>query len=174
MTPRYVSQNLVGAAAMLAFGATIAFAQDTTKTVPRSQRRIPISKEGPGAAPRVDTVTQTVYKTDTLRVQGRTDTVTVRVAGPATTMTVHDTVTLQPVARAMRLPGGLYFGIAGGVSAPNKVRSSFRTVLARARRRSSAGRVATTRSAFASTRTTPSRVRIPSTRATRATRRSST
>jgi len=122
MTPRYVSKNLVGAAALLAFGASIAFAQDTTKTNPRSQRRIPISKDATGEVgrTRVDTVTQTLYKTDTLRMNmpGHTD--TVRVAGPSMTTVVHDTVMAQPMMKPMRLPGGFYFGVAGGVSAPNK------------------------------------------------------
>jgi hypothetical protein len=104
------SKFLVGAAAMLTIGASMAAAQ----TGPTSTKRIPISKEGtaPGevAAPRVDTVT--VYKTDTLRVAGamRVDTVTV---------TRFDTVMTAPVMRPMRLPYGLYFGLAGGVSAPN-------------------------------------------------------
>ena len=74
---------LVGATALLAIGATLASAQDTTRARPRSTRRIPISKEAPGEVTRrVDTVT--VYRTDTLRVN---------VAGPV----VHDTVIQVPV-----------------------------------------------------------------------------
>lgn len=120
MTPRYVSKNLVGAAVLVALGASAAFAQDTTKT--RSQKRIPISKDSkPAAATKVDTVTQTVYKTDTLRLSSPPMHDTVRVAGPATTRVVHDTVmAAPPMAKAMRLPGGWYAGVAGGVSAPNR------------------------------------------------------
>jgi hypothetical protein len=115
MTLRYSPKTLVITAAMLAVSASIAFAQDTTKTPPRSQRRIPISKDSPGevVAPRVDTVTQTVYRTDTLRL---TTTDTLRVTN---TVTRVDTVTVQPMMKPVRLPGGLYFGLGGGVSAPN-------------------------------------------------------
>src|SRR4029077_18891350 len=75
------SRYLLGATTLLALGASAALAQDTSKASPRSQQRIPISKDAPSSAgrtssgtverggsrtpPRVDTVT--VYKTDTLR-----------------------------------------------------------------------------------------------------------
>lgn len=97
---------LAGAAAMTAFGATMAMAQTPTST-----KRIPISKEAPGEVvmPRVDTVT--VYRTDTLRVT-TTDTV-------MNTVTRVDTVQMAPPIRPIRLPGGLYFGLGGGVMAPN-------------------------------------------------------
>ena len=107
----YNSKFLVGAA-MLTFGASVAVAQ----TGPTSTKRIPISKEGtaPGevATPRVDTVTVTVYKTDTLRLSGmtRVDTVTV---------TRVDTVAPIPVMRPIKFANGMYFGLGGGVSAPN-------------------------------------------------------
>jgi hypothetical protein len=106
MSLRY-TKYLTGASAMLALGASVAMAQTTTST-----RRIPISKEAPGevALPRVDTVT--VYRTDTLRIT-RVDTV----AG-ATVYRV-DTVQAMPVMRQVRLPYGLYFGLGGGVTAPN-------------------------------------------------------
>jgi hypothetical protein len=127
------SRYLLGATTLLAVGASVALAQDTSKASPRSQQRIPISKDAPAAgrtsagtmersagamrAPaRVDTVT--VYKTDTLRtttqLPGKTDTVRV-----TNTVTKVDTVSLQPPPRVISLPGGLYFGLAGGVSAPN-------------------------------------------------------
>jgi len=95
---------------MLALGASVAVAQSK----PTSSKRIPISKEAPGEVvpARVDTVTVTVYKTDTLRVSSR-DTV----AGPTIYRT--DTVTVSPPMPPIRLPGGLYLGLAGGVSAPN-------------------------------------------------------
>lgn len=114
---RYTSNTLISAAALLTLGASIAFAQDTTKARPRSTRRIPISKEAPGElAGKTDTVT--VYKTDTLRVTntmpGHVDTVRT-----TNTVTRVDTVTVAPMVQPMRLPGGLYFGIGGGVSAPN-------------------------------------------------------
>jgi hypothetical protein len=117
MTPRYVTRNLVGAAAMLAFGASLAFAQVTK---PRSEKQIPISKDTKPMAGHVDTVTQTVYKTDTLRVTTPGHVDTVRVAGPTMTTVVHDTVMAQPMMAAARFPRGVYFGLAGGVSAPNR------------------------------------------------------
>ena len=109
MSFRYTSKTLLGAAAMVAFGASLVTAQSR----PTSTRRIPISKEASGEVAKTDTVT--IYRTDTLRLTtqlpGRVDTVT-------TTNTVMrtDTVTMEP---ALRLPGGLYFGIGGGASAPN-------------------------------------------------------
>lgn len=102
------SKFLVGAAAMLTFGASLAVAQ----TGPTSTKRIPISKEAPGevATPRVDTVT--VYRTDTVTVAGATriDTVTV---------TRVDTVMQMPIMKPVRFANGMYFGLGGGVSAPN-------------------------------------------------------
>ena len=110
------TKSLVGATALLAIGASLVFAQDTTRTrKPTSTRRIPITKEATGGeVVRVDTVIQ--YHTDTLRVN---------VAGP----TVHDTVTntitrvdtvqLAPKPVPIRLPNGFYVGLAGGVMAPN-------------------------------------------------------
>ena len=126
------SRYLLGATTLLALGASVALAQDTSKARPRSTQRIPISKDAPparassgaverggatrGTQVRVDTVT--VYKTDTLRtttqLPGRTDTLRV-----TNTVTRVDTVTVQPPPRVVRLPGGLYFGLAGGVMAPN-------------------------------------------------------
>ena len=105
---------LFAGAAMFALDATAASAQDTTTTRrTRSERRIPVSKESSGeVAPtptvRVDTVT--VYKTDTLRMQARVDTVT-------NTVTRTDTV-VQNVPMIVRQIGGLYFGIAGGTNLP--------------------------------------------------------
>jgi hypothetical protein len=110
MSFRYTSKTLLGAAAMVAISASLVAAQSTG--VPKSTRRIPISKEAPGEVMRTDTVT--VYKTDTLRVTeqlpGRVDTVR---------NTVIRVDTVIPPAPPVRLPGGLYFGLAGGVSAPN-------------------------------------------------------
>jgi hypothetical protein len=98
---------LVAGAAMLAFDASAAAAQAR----PTSTKRIPVSKEAPGeVAPRVDTVT--VYKTDTLRLQGRTDTVTT-----TNTVTVHDTV-VQSIPMTTRHVGGMYIGLAGGIGLP--------------------------------------------------------
>jgi len=108
---RFTTKTLLGAATMVAMGASLTTAQ----VRPTSERRIPVSKEAPGVVAR-DTVT--IYKTDTLRVTnqlpGRVDTV-------RTTNTVYrtDTVTVAPMAPPIRLPGGLYFGLGGGVSAPN-------------------------------------------------------
>jgi len=111
---RFTTKTLLGAATMLAVGATLTTAQ----VRPTSTRRIPISKDAPGVVAR-DTVT--VYKTDTVRVTnqlpGRVD--TVRVPGPTNTVYRTDTVTVVPMAPPIRLPGGVYFGLGGGVSAPN-------------------------------------------------------
>jgi len=111
MSFRVSSKTLFGAAAMVAFGASLVTAQSR----PTSTRRIPISKEAGGEVAKTDTVTLTVYKTDTLRLTtqmpGRTDTVRT-----TNTVTRVDTVTMAPT---LRLPGGLYFGLGGGASAPN-------------------------------------------------------
>lgn len=127
MKLRYTPKYLLGATTMLVLGASIALAQDTSKARPRSQQRIPISKDNPTTTTRttggtrggrVDTVTVVQYKTDTLRVTtqlpGRVDTVRT-----TNTVTVHDTVQLAPPPRIMRFPTGVYFGLAGGVTAPN-------------------------------------------------------
>ena len=106
---RYTSRTLLGAASMVAISASLLAAQGTG---PTSTRRIPISKEGTGGVVRVDTVT--VYKTDTLRVTEQT---------PGRVDTLRNTViridTVAPAAQPVRLPGGMYFGVAGGVTAPN-------------------------------------------------------
>jgi hypothetical protein len=104
---------LFAGAAFFALDVTAASAQDTTATRrTTSQRRIPVSKESSGEVVtpvvRVDTVT--VYKTDTLRMQGRIDTVT-------NTVTRIDTV-VQNVPMVVRQIGGLYFGLAGGTNLP--------------------------------------------------------
>jgi len=112
MTFRYTSKTLLGATALVAFGASMAAAQAR----PTSTSRIPISKEPAKEAPgevmvRVDTVT--LYKTDTLRLTTeklRVDTLT------QTTIRVDTVVAPVP---PLRVPSGLYFGLAGGVSAPN-------------------------------------------------------
>ena len=106
MTFRISSRTVVSAAALLSLGASLAVAQDTTKT--RSQRRIPISKEAPGEVVRVDTVM--IYRTDTL-TQLRVDTL-------RQTNTVYSVDTVTKYPPPMRLRGGLYFGLAGGVSEP--------------------------------------------------------
>jgi len=107
MNLRSTTKYLAGAAAMLSIGASMAAAQ----AKPASTKRIPISKEAPGeVVTRVDTLT--VYKTDTLTVY-KTDTL----AGA--TIYHTDTVTLAPPVKPIHLPGGLYFGVAAGVSAPN-------------------------------------------------------
>jgi hypothetical protein len=108
MTFRISSRTFSGAAILVAFGTSLAVAQDTTRT--RSQRRIPISKEAPGEVIRVDTVT--VYRTDTLRLtHTRVDTLR-----QTNTVVRIDTVTKFPPPRP--LIGGLYFGLAGGASEP--------------------------------------------------------
>ncbi|MEO7082870.1 MAG: hypothetical protein ABI442_18500 [Gemmatimonadaceae bacterium] len=119
MKTLYSSKVLVSAATLIALGSSVAFAQDSTRTKPRSTRRIPISKEAPGeVANKMKTDTVMVYRTDTLRL---TQTMPPRVDTVRTTSTVmvHDTVTMAPMMKPMHLPGGLYFGVGGGVSAPN-------------------------------------------------------
>ena len=81
----YRNALLLVAGAALALDASSVTAQATKKKKATSSQRIPISKEAP-TPPRVDTVT--VYRTDTLRMEGRVD--TLRLTGP--TVTVHDTV----------------------------------------------------------------------------------
>jgi hypothetical protein len=110
---------LVAGAAIFALDASAASAQDTTRTRPRSTKRIPITKEAPGevastpaAPPRVDTVT--VYKTDTLRLT-HTDTVNVT---KTQTITKVDTVQQQIFPEMMKQIGGFYIGVAAGSSLP--------------------------------------------------------
>jgi hypothetical protein len=99
--------NLFVAGAAIFALASAASAQSR----PTSTKRIPIAKESPGeVVPVHDTVT--LYKTDTLRLQGRIDTVTNTVTN---TVTIHDTVTrIVPPPRI----GGMYFGLAGGGALP--------------------------------------------------------
>lgn len=109
MSFRSTTKILAGTAAVMAIGASAAMAQ----TSPKSTRRIPISKEAPGdvALPKTDTVM--VYRTDTLTVT-RVDTV-----ATTNTITRVDTVQMAPMMKPIHLPYGLYFGLGGGVSAPN-------------------------------------------------------
>jgi hypothetical protein len=103
----------VGAAALLAVNAVSASAQA------RSTKPIPIRKD---AAPaRVDTVT--IYRTDTLRMQGRVDTVRIAARPRVDTVRVNvrsvDTVRLQPPPPPpIVLGSGFYIGAGGGVYAP--------------------------------------------------------
>jgi len=110
---RFTAKTLLGAAAMVAMGASLLTAQ-AGRTPPKSTQRIPISKDAQGEVSKTDTVT--IYKTDTVRTMtqlpGRVDTVN-------TTTYRVDTVTVAPPMPPIRLPGGLYFGLGGGVSAPN-------------------------------------------------------
>ncbi len=112
---------LLCAVVLVALGSTAASAQDTTQTRrPTSTKRIPISKEGTVTrtrAGRVDTVT--VFKTDTLRLQGAPAPAVHDTVRLTNTVTRVDTVTVTPPAPPIRLPNGFYFGLAGGVSAPN-------------------------------------------------------
>jgi len=102
---------LVAGAAIFALDASAASAQDTTRTRPRSTTRIPVTKEAPGeVVSRVDSVM--VYRTDTLRLPGRVDTVST-----TNTITRVDTVSI-PMPQVLRQIGGLYFGLAGGASLP--------------------------------------------------------
>jgi hypothetical protein len=100
---------LVAGAAIFALDASVASAQ----AKPRSTKRIPITKEGPGEKmERVDTVT--VYRTDTLRMMGRVDTV---MRTMTNTVTRVDTVTMN-VPMVARHFGGVYLGLGGGTALP--------------------------------------------------------
>lgn len=109
MTFRFTPKTLFGATAMLVVGAALVSAQDTSKTKPRSDRRIPISKEAPGEVVRTDTVM--IYRTDTLQLTTRVvDTVRM-------TRTRVDTVI--PRLPKFTYPRGFYGGLAGGFSTPS-------------------------------------------------------
>lgn len=104
---------IVAGAAFFALDASAAQAQDTTTTrTARSTRRIPITKETGGevATARVDTVT--VYRTDTLSLPARVDTVTM-----TNTVTRVDTV-MQQVPMVARIVPGMYLGLGAGASIP--------------------------------------------------------
>ncbi len=103
---------LAAGAALIALDASASLAQDTTHARPRSTKRISVKKESGEVAPmpRVDTVT--IYRTDTLQLQGRIDTVTM-------TNTVVRTDTLvQTITRPIPASGNWYGGLAGGVTVP--------------------------------------------------------
>ena len=101
----------VAGAAIFALDASAGSAQDTTRTRrPTSTRRIPVTKEAPGeVVVRVDSVT--VYRTDTLMMPGKTDTII-----KTNTITRVDTV-IPPIPR-LRQIGGLYLGVAAGTAMP--------------------------------------------------------
>ena len=102
----------VAGAAIFALDASAASAQDTTRARrrPTSTKRIPVTKEAPGEVQvRVDTIT--VYRTDTLTMPGKTDTVI-----KTNTITRVDTV-IPPIPR-LRQIGGLYLGLAAGAAMP--------------------------------------------------------
>jgi hypothetical protein len=92
---------------------TSANAQDTLSRRPTSAQRIRIGKEAGGEVTptvRVDTVFS--YRTDTLRLPGRTDTV-------VTTNTVVRVDTVQiPMPQFLREIGGFYFGVGAGSVIP--------------------------------------------------------
>jgi len=102
---------LVAGAAIFALDASSLSAQVN----PRSQKTIPIKKESGGEVTptvRVDTVYS--YKTDTLRMPGRTDTV---VTTRTNTVVRVDTVQI-PMPMVLQQIGGFYFGLGGGSSLP--------------------------------------------------------
>jgi hypothetical protein len=105
---------LVAGAAIFALDASAASGQDTTRTRrPTSSRRIPVTKEAasPGEVTvRVDTVV--TYRTDTLRIPGKPDTVV-----QTRTVTRVDTVTQMIPIRVPQI-GGFYAGLAVGSSLP--------------------------------------------------------
>ena len=111
---------LVAGAAIFALNGSAASAQAKPKPKPKSTRKIPIHKEPTVvAAPRVDTVT--VYRTDTLRMMGRVDTITR--TNTVTTVRVDTVIQQVPVLPA-RI-GGTYIGLGLG---PNLPFGAIRTV----------------------------------------------
>lgn len=110
MTIRFSAQTIIGATAILALGATVTAAQDTSRVKTRSDRRILISKEAPGEVVRTDTLT--IYKTDTLQFTTRVvDTLRL-------TNTITRVDTVIPTPPPIRLPNGFYAGLAAGFSSP--------------------------------------------------------
>ncbi len=108
--------KLVAGAAMFALTASVASAQqDTARTRPTSTKRIPVVKESRGeVATKTDTVT--VYRTDTLQLPGRIDTVT---QTNTRTVTVNHTDTVaQLVPMRVHQIVGLYWGLGVGSSLP--------------------------------------------------------
>jgi hypothetical protein len=106
---------LIAGAAIFVLDASSARGQDTTRTRrrPTSTRRIPVTKEAasPGEVTvRVDTVV--TYRTDTLRVPGKPDTVVT-----TRTVTRVDTVTQMIPIKVPQI-GGFYAGLAVGSSMP--------------------------------------------------------
>ena len=116
MTLRFAMGYGLGIAALVGVVGT-ASAQTAT-----SQTRVKVVKDMPGdVITRVDTVM--VTRVDTVRVSNtvfRTD--TVRVAGPTVTntntVTVYDTVTKEVAPGWMKRPAGMYFGLGGGTMYP--------------------------------------------------------
>ena len=101
-----------GLLALVAF-ASVGSAQDTTRArQPRSERRIMVSKGEVVQAGKVDTVVNTVYRTDTVYVT-RHDTVRV----PKVIVRVDTFV--PPVATPLpEVKGPFYLGFYGGMTAP--------------------------------------------------------
>jgi len=115
MTLRIAKTYQMGIAAALALG----FAGTATAQVPaRSDTRLPVRPKDAGGevvAARVDTVTNTIYRTDTVRVY-RTD--TLRMTGPTVTttntVTRYDTTRIEMTPGWLHRPYGTYFGLGGG------------------------------------------------------------
>jgi hypothetical protein len=106
---------LVAGAAIFVLDASSAPGQDTTRARrrPTSTRRIPVTKEAAATGEvtvRVDTIV--TYRTDTLRLPGKTDTVVT-----TRTVTRVDTVTQMIPIRVPQI-GGFYAGLAVGSSMP--------------------------------------------------------
>jgi hypothetical protein len=106
---------LVAGAAIFVLDASSAPGQDTTRARrrPTSTRRIPVTKEAAATGEvtvRVDTIV--TYRTDTLRLPGKTDTVVT-----TRTVTRVDTVTQMIPIRVPQI-GGFYVGLGVGGSLP--------------------------------------------------------
>ena len=141
MTFRFTPKTLFGATAMLVVGAALVSAQDTSKTKPRSDRRIPISKEAPGEVVRTDTVM--IYRTDTLQLTQRVVD-TVRMTRTRVDTVIPRSADVSRIRRAST-------AVSPVDSARRLVRSTRRTAPVVPVSCSSAGRTPSKRSAHAST-----------------------
>ena len=109
---RTVSRFGIAAALTLGMVATAA-AQVKPKTTKPTQT-VPVTKEAPGEVVKVDTVRVTVHDTVTNTVYRR-DTLTI--TGP--TVTRYDTTTIMTTPGYLDLGSGLYFGLGAGAEYPS-------------------------------------------------------
>ena len=115
MTFRFSAQTIIGAAAILALGATAGCSAgheqgEAALRSPHPDLEGRSHQDAPGEVVRTDTVT--VYKTDTLQFTTRVvDTLRL-------TNTITRVDTVIPTPPPIRLPNGFYAGLAAGFSSP--------------------------------------------------------